>query len=221
MKQYHISKARDPSDLPEWLFEERDRGVIGRSKVPNATPEDDLSRSATPSMPPVSTNVDRLSTSRPLPSPWENQSRQTDLVAPVPRLPQNLTVPSIPRSTPATPAPQSVQSAASSTSGAIPAPTRVGAPLSMLAAHLPSNAHVRFAEQIHPRQSPLDGLGGNRAMSERGGSSAGTAPQTAGMTMVRGGSSTPVKGARLPSVDIRGRRPSARGLPSGVRPARV
>ncbi|OBZ75236.1 hypothetical protein A0H81_04392 [Grifola frondosa] len=30
MKAYHIEKARDPADLPEWLFEERERGVTGR-----------------------------------------------------------------------------------------------------------------------------------------------------------------------------------------------
>ncbi|KAK7693597.1 hypothetical protein QCA50_003166 [Cerrena zonata] len=220
MKEYHISKAREPSDLPGWLFEEKDRGVIGRLKVMNASPEDNLSRpsSATPSTPPISTNVDRLSTSRPLPSPWENESRQTDLVAPIPRLPQNNTFPLVPRSRPTTPAPRFV----TSSTVAQPVPKRVGAPLSMLGAQQPSNARVRFVEQIHPRQSPVDGLGSNRAISERGGSSTAYATQPpAGLAMSRGGSSTPVKGARLGSVDIRGKRPSTRGLPSGVRPSRV
>jgi hypothetical protein len=32
MKAYHIEKARDPSDLPEWLFEEHERRPIGRSQ---------------------------------------------------------------------------------------------------------------------------------------------------------------------------------------------
>lgn len=27
LKAYHIDKARDPADLPEWLFDERERGV--------------------------------------------------------------------------------------------------------------------------------------------------------------------------------------------------
>jgi len=32
MKAYHIEKARDPSDLPEWLFEEHERRPAGRSR---------------------------------------------------------------------------------------------------------------------------------------------------------------------------------------------
>jgi len=32
MKAYHIEKARDPSDLPEWLFEEHERRPVGRSQ---------------------------------------------------------------------------------------------------------------------------------------------------------------------------------------------
>lgn len=32
MKAYHIEKARDPSDLPEWLFEEHERRPVGRSR---------------------------------------------------------------------------------------------------------------------------------------------------------------------------------------------
>ena len=31
LKAYHIDKARDPADLPEWLFEEHERRPIGRS----------------------------------------------------------------------------------------------------------------------------------------------------------------------------------------------
>ena len=31
MKAYHIEKARDPSDLPPWLFEEHERRPLGRS----------------------------------------------------------------------------------------------------------------------------------------------------------------------------------------------
>lgn len=30
MKAYHLEKARDPSDLPEWLFEEHERRPVGR-----------------------------------------------------------------------------------------------------------------------------------------------------------------------------------------------
>jgi len=32
MKAYHLEKARDPSDLPEWLFEEHERQPVGRSR---------------------------------------------------------------------------------------------------------------------------------------------------------------------------------------------
>jgi len=31
MKAYHLAKARSPSDLPAWLFEEHERGVSSRS----------------------------------------------------------------------------------------------------------------------------------------------------------------------------------------------
>lgn len=34
MKAYHIEKARDPRDLPDWLFDERERGVRS-ARVPN------------------------------------------------------------------------------------------------------------------------------------------------------------------------------------------
>jgi len=32
MKAYYIEKARDPSDLPEWLFEEHERRPVGHSQ---------------------------------------------------------------------------------------------------------------------------------------------------------------------------------------------
>ncbi|KAI0336454.1 hypothetical protein GY45DRAFT_1238323 [Cubamyces sp. BRFM 1775] len=38
MKAYHISKARDPSDLPEWLFDERERGVRSYQTSSNVPP---------------------------------------------------------------------------------------------------------------------------------------------------------------------------------------
>lgn len=33
MKAYHIAKARDPTDLPPWLFEEHERRPLGRSST--------------------------------------------------------------------------------------------------------------------------------------------------------------------------------------------
>lgn len=35
MKAYHIAKARKPSDLPEWLFDERERQVVGEQTQPD------------------------------------------------------------------------------------------------------------------------------------------------------------------------------------------
>lgn len=37
MRAYHLSKARTPSELPDWLFSDRERGEVGllRSDPPN------------------------------------------------------------------------------------------------------------------------------------------------------------------------------------------
>jgi hypothetical protein len=32
MKAYHIGKARDPSELPDWLFEPHERGAVARRR---------------------------------------------------------------------------------------------------------------------------------------------------------------------------------------------
>ncbi|RPD66058.1 hypothetical protein L227DRAFT_569988 [Lentinus tigrinus ALCF2SS1-6] len=56
MKAYHIDKARDPADLPDWLFDERERGVRSYQTSSSAPakkaasaprPSADLSRSNT------------------------------------------------------------------------------------------------------------------------------------------------------------------------------
>ncbi|KAI0637048.1 hypothetical protein C8Q77DRAFT_543039 [Trametes polyzona] len=70
MKAYHIDKARNPADLPEWLFDERERGVRGHQVAAKPAPADSspaqtspaaLSRSATtarrPEAPPAPTPV--------------------------------------------------------------------------------------------------------------------------------------------------------------------
>ncbi|RDX56854.1 hypothetical protein OH76DRAFT_1395994 [Lentinus brumalis] len=58
MKAYHIDKARDPADLPDWLFDERERGVrsyqtsssaLEKKSASSARPSD-LSRSNTPTI---------------------------------------------------------------------------------------------------------------------------------------------------------------------------
>jgi len=48
MKAYHLEKARDPSELPAWLFNERERGVKGSTR--GRTGNDDI-RADTPEMP--------------------------------------------------------------------------------------------------------------------------------------------------------------------------
>lgn len=40
MKAYHVEKARDPADLPEWLFEEHERRPVGRSRFTNGRQND-------------------------------------------------------------------------------------------------------------------------------------------------------------------------------------
>jgi len=40
MKAYHLQKARDPSDLPEWLFEEHERRPVGRSRFASSGQDD-------------------------------------------------------------------------------------------------------------------------------------------------------------------------------------
>lgn len=41
MKAYHLDKARDPSDLPAWLFDEHERRPVGRSRFRDGHREDD------------------------------------------------------------------------------------------------------------------------------------------------------------------------------------
>jgi len=50
MKAYHLEKARDPSDLPEWLFESHERQPVGRSRLASSqhTPQDDSYEESTP-----------------------------------------------------------------------------------------------------------------------------------------------------------------------------
>jgi hypothetical protein len=48
MKAYHLEKAKDPSELPHWLFNERERGVKGSTR--GRTGNDDI-RADTPEIP--------------------------------------------------------------------------------------------------------------------------------------------------------------------------
>ncbi|KII88569.1 hypothetical protein PLICRDRAFT_628937 [Plicaturopsis crispa FD-325 SS-3] len=47
MKAYHLEKARDPTDLPEWLFEPHERRPVGRARAaPSRREEEDRSAAA-------------------------------------------------------------------------------------------------------------------------------------------------------------------------------
>lgn len=48
MKVYHIAKARKPSDLPEWLFDERERQVVGEQAQPDDVLDDQTQASKSP-----------------------------------------------------------------------------------------------------------------------------------------------------------------------------
>jgi hypothetical protein len=62
MKAYHLEKARDASDLPEWLFSEQERRPIVRSRFASPREErnsryDEDDRSIRPSQPPAATGL--------------------------------------------------------------------------------------------------------------------------------------------------------------------
>ena len=68
MKAYHIDKARDPADLPDWLFDERERGVRSHQASTGA-PEKQKQRQAaqTPRPSELSRSVTTVRHDEPLP----------------------------------------------------------------------------------------------------------------------------------------------------------
>jgi len=78
MKAYHITQAQSPSDLPDWLFDERERRVANRP----SDSDDSLVRS----QPPLQNNRKRTVSSEQLtsalvstePVPTQSQLRGTD-----------------------------------------------------------------------------------------------------------------------------------------------
>ncbi|THH32112.1 hypothetical protein EUX98_g2067 [Antrodiella citrinella] len=172
MKDYHISKARDPSDLPEWLFEARDRGALGQLRIANVTPEDEFRKSIVP--PP-----------RAAPAP------------PVPALP----------SKPVDVAPPGIMVSRNNSVAPVRRQPSVGTTRS---------ARVRFAEQVHPRQQRA-GMENERPPMQR---PAQSAKDSFAMTRTAAVPPVPRRKVKLADVNLNGRRPSAQGLPSGVRPQR-
>ncbi|KAH9854154.1 hypothetical protein C2E23DRAFT_884257 [Lenzites betulinus] len=65
MKEYHIAQARSPADLPEWLFDERARGVRGHQADAPRPPQD----SRAPPPPSTATATSPSTGSRPSRSP--------------------------------------------------------------------------------------------------------------------------------------------------------
>ncbi|KAJ3485670.1 hypothetical protein NLI96_g4799 [Meripilus lineatus] len=230
LKSYHISKARAPSDLPEWLFEEKERKVPGRLRVVNPSPEDNSP------VPPIV-----------LPTPY----------IPVPAVPPSSQSNSKPsranstRSSQASPSPNNESLAPSQPM------TRVAQRLQqMREGNTPSTSstgRVRFKEQIHPRRmasTPNLGeaakYGGDHGAvpdmptgfvkpissqtRTNGDGRSGQAALIVGLGNKVTSNDFPaaqfpaasrLKGPGLAKVDIRGRRPAANGLPTGVKPVRI
>ena len=72
MKAYHIAQARNPADLPEWLFDEKERGLTSRLSVEERYEEPAL-RSAPLPEPPRS-----QSTSTPFPTRYNTRNYDVD-----------------------------------------------------------------------------------------------------------------------------------------------
>lgn len=167
MKDYYISKARETSDLPEWLFEERDRGALGQLRIANATPEDDLRKSMT---------------------------------SPIP----------VPSSIPSLPDPAHVAPTGIMVNRDNDIITLRSRKLSM---DRKRSARVRFAEQVHPRREAETDITGRASQKT-------SANDNLGMVRTTAVPPVPRRNVRLADVNVHGRRPSAQGLPSGVRPQR-
>ena len=70
MKAYHIEKARNPRDLPDWLFDEAERGVRSRSTpTSGASEKKTMELETRPAYLPrsVTTDMDRQDDARPPP----------------------------------------------------------------------------------------------------------------------------------------------------------
>ncbi|TBU32415.1 hypothetical protein BD309DRAFT_5034 [Dichomitus squalens] len=68
MKAYHIEKARDPADLPDWLFDERERGVRSYKTTAGA-PEQKLNAAEETRPSDLSRPITTVRQDQPLPPP--------------------------------------------------------------------------------------------------------------------------------------------------------
>jgi len=57
LEDYHVSKPQEPSDLTDWLFEERDRGFNGSLAIANPSPEEEGPSPSPPSLAPFTKDL--------------------------------------------------------------------------------------------------------------------------------------------------------------------
>ena len=174
MKAYHIEKARQPSDLPEWLFNERDRGIRAR-----VSEDDKAAESLTRDVPSV--------------RPSER---------PAPAAPGRVTSPS-PVANIRAMAPRRDADAESSATMSRAA-QRLKELRDAKATRTPT---IRFADSVHPRHA------GRRKQPEE---EERVPPASAASERP-----LPMNARPLATAGAVGRRPTAVGLPSSVRPRRI
>ncbi|KIP09116.1 hypothetical protein PHLGIDRAFT_347111 [Phlebiopsis gigantea 11061_1 CR5-6] len=166
MKAYHIGKARHPSDLPEWLFDERDRGVRSRAVDDSTSNEPLIERASAPK--PLPTFPSRVTSPAPDNNPRAAYTRR--------------------------------DGDAESTATMSRAAQRLREMRDAKATRTPT---IRFVDNVHPRHAGR----GRQTMEE-------PAPPMA---------IPPLPTTNTPPATPRavGRRPTAVGLPSSVRPRRT
>ncbi|KAI0798072.1 hypothetical protein C8Q75DRAFT_801964 [Abortiporus biennis] len=221
LKEYHISKASQPADLPEWLFEERDRRVgqrrYGMDVNPSATsPDADRGVITEPpsSSSALSSKVMTESSLRP-----SDRAVMVPIVPPPPPPSSILNISHIRQRT------HSDHVAADDQNNRSRTLTRTAGAASSTVGRDRSRSRVKFAEQIHPRRAVS-----HSALREAASKETMPPPRVppipvtnrelgiAGVRFPTVGSKDSAPKMKPPTVDVRGRRPSARGLPSGVRP---
>ncbi|KAI0695911.1 hypothetical protein BC835DRAFT_1414595 [Cytidiella melzeri] len=164
LKAYHIAKASRPSDLPEWLFDEKERGVasrlaseVARTATSDNSTRDQVTSTPTPSRAPVTNGRPEYKKSY-----ADDEDRVTM--------------------------------------------SRAALRLKELrdAKAMPRKQTITFADSVHPRRAVAIETPEPPAAQV-------VSPTTVPPSVVRNGAG---------NTDGSGKRPVARGLPSGVRPVR-
>lgn len=174
MKAYHIEKAREPSDLPEWLFNDRDRGLRQRADEDKKANDPFAQGSTSPrtTEPAAPAAPSRVMSPTPIPNPRAMATRRnTD-----------------------------AESAATMTRAA----QRLKELRDAKATRTPT---IRFADSVHPRHAGRDR---QEVTEER------VPPTSAASERPLASNTRPIA-----TPGAVGRRPTAMGLPSSVRPRRT